>query len=166
MSERRLIAAYACLVGMPLCGLVGILRVGQHLVAPAFVGGTWTMSADLSGAPARTACAEWLSDTNQPALRVEQSGSHAIVTLKNSQETTRSALVQGGTLTIITDATTPAKHRMANCTEAHAMYLDATIHSEGEQRVLEGTLGVTGCGGCGPVAFRAVRHVASVKGGR
>ena len=40
MAKRKLIIVYAGLVGLPLLGLIGILRGGQHLAAPAAAGGT------------------------------------------------------------------------------------------------------------------------------
>jgi hypothetical protein len=47
MSKRKLIVAYVLLVGVPLLGLLGIVRAGQHLTPPISVGGTWRRILEL-----------------------------------------------------------------------------------------------------------------------
>lgn len=46
------LALYLLVVGLPLAGLVAVLRAGDHLGAPRSVGGRWKLDADVAGARA------------------------------------------------------------------------------------------------------------------
>src|SRR3954469_23378219 len=82
----RIAVAYLCLVGVPLLGVLGVLRAGQRLAAPVAVNGTWTVQADLSGLGG-TACTQLLAEVRQPFLSVAQSGGHLVLTFNNAQRT-------------------------------------------------------------------------------
>jgi hypothetical protein len=151
VSKYRITIAYACLVGMPLLGLAGLMRAGQHLVAPASISGAWNVEADFSTLGA-TPCTALLSSVKQPFLSVAQSGVSVVATLNDAERTTVPGSLHDRTLTM-GDSSGPAS-KAANCTEA--IYLDATVDTRGEPRVIAGTLGVR-CVGCGSVPFRAVR---------
>ena len=45
-TNRNFVMAYIVLVGLPLLGLVGVLRNGRALSAPVSVEGRWTFQAD------------------------------------------------------------------------------------------------------------------------
>jgi hypothetical protein len=152
MSTYRMAIAYLCLVGMPLVGLVGILRAGQRLVAPVSIGGAWNLEADFS-ALAATPCTTLLS-AKQPFLTLEQSGNSIVATVNNVEQTTLTGILHDMTLSMGA-ASGLANHQAANCTDA--MYLDATVNTQAVPRVITGTLGVR-CLGCGSVPFRAVRQ--------
>jgi hypothetical protein len=71
---------YLILVGIPVVGVIGVLRAGRHITPAPYVGGTWkvTVSPD-SLCPSATA-----GDT--VVLTVSQSGPHITATLKTPQE--------------------------------------------------------------------------------
>ncbi|HEV2175793.1 MAG TPA: hypothetical protein VGW33_01095 [Terriglobia bacterium] len=161
MPRRKLVAVYLGLVGVPLLGLLGVLRVGRRLAAPISVGGSWNLQADfrtLTEAP----CRELLSSINQPFLSISQSGANLVFTLNNSQKTTvvgtlnRTTLAMGGA--------EPLSSPSRTCADPQAIYLAATVSTQGKNRVLTGTLGISGCASCAPVSFHAVRQASG--GGR
>ena len=47
-SNRNFIIAYILLVGLPVLGLVGVLKTGRGVAAPISLDGTWTLQADSS----------------------------------------------------------------------------------------------------------------------
>ncbi len=144
--------AYLCLVGLPLVGLVALLRAGQGLVAPASIGGTWNVEADFSSLAAAS-CPTLLSP-KQPFLTLAQSGTDIVATFSDVERTTLAGVLHDTTLTL-GDSSDLANNRAANC--ADAMYLDATVDTRVEPRVITGTVGIR-CFGCGSVPFRAVRQ--------
>ena len=152
MPTYRLAIAYLCLVGMPLVGLVGILRAGQRLVAPASIGGIWNVEADFSTLAA-TPCTTLLS-AKPPLLTLAQSGSSIVATLNNVEQTALTGILHDMTLTMGA-ASGLANSHAANC--ADTMYLDATVDTQAVPRVITGTIGVR-CPGCGSIPFRAVRQ--------
>jgi hypothetical protein len=153
MSKYRMTIAYACLVGMPLVSLVGLLRAGQHLVAPVSIGGTWNVAADFSTLPA-TPCTTLLVSATQPFLTLAQSGGSVVATVNNVERTTLPGSLHDMTLTI-GDTSGVANNTATNC--ADAIYLDATVDTRDVPRVIAGTVGIR-CPGCGAVPFRAVRQ--------
>jgi hypothetical protein len=156
MSTYRMTLAYLCLVGMPLVGLMGVLRAGQRLVAPASIGGSWTMAADLSTLTA-TPCTTLLS-AKQPLLTLAQSGSSIVATLNDVERTTLTGTLHDTTLTM-GEASGPPANAATSC--ADAMYLNATVDTRAVPRVITGVVGIH-CpdpgSGCGSVPFRAVRQ--------
>jgi hypothetical protein len=123
------------LVGLPVLGLLGILEAGRGIAAPPAISGDWTVDFGASGA---CGVGRW----RQPALSISQSGTDAIITINDGRTTAFEATVNGGMLT--------------------GARLSATISGKPGARVLEGKLNLDGCS---PVAFRAVRQVASKKRG-
>ncbi len=90
----------------------------------------------------------------QPFLTVAQSGASVVATLNDAERTTLPGILHDTTLTL-GDSSGPANTKAANC--ADTIYLDATVNTRVEPRVIAGTLGIR-CLGCGSVPFRAVRQ--------
>src|SRR5277367_6917005 len=66
-ANRRFVVAYILLVGVPLLGLIGVLRVGRKLTAPVAVRSSIKPEANLTTAPA--AGVPHSGDKNQPEGR-------------------------------------------------------------------------------------------------
>lgn len=70
---------YLVLVGIPVAGVIGVLRVGRRIVPPPYVGGTWAVTI--------------IGDTTCQAppagdsltMVVSQSGPHVVVVFENSK---------------------------------------------------------------------------------
>ena len=160
MFSGKLVAAYLALVGVPLLGLVGILRAGRRLTAPVSVGGTWDLRADFSSLP-DARCRELLAGINRPFMRVSQSGASLTFILNNPQETALTGSVDQTTVEM--GGTPPLVSSSGNCGDPRALYLEATVRGQGEQRTLTGSLGMRGCASCPAVPFRAVRQTPPTK---
>jgi hypothetical protein len=162
MGKGRLAAAYVFLVGLPLLGLLGVLRAGTHLTAPVEVRGNWTVEADFNswrGIP----CGALLADAQQPLLNVAQSGKNLIVRLNNPEKTLLAGSIDGANLTATppgeregTEGTAESK---ADCPDPQSLHLQAAASKQGQQKALTGTFSLDGCANCPPVAFRAIRQV-------
>ncbi|HEV2379316.1 MAG TPA: hypothetical protein VG206_05920 [Terriglobia bacterium] len=163
MSKRKLILAYVCLVGVPLTGLLSILRVGQRLSAPASVAGAWYVDSSLDTLPGDS-CRHLLASVKQPFLSISQSGANLVFSLNNSQKTVLSGTIRGAALTMSADRSATSGPTGA-CTNPQAIRLDAAVDTQGGQAVLVGTLGIDGCPDCKPVQFHAVRQTTPAKEG-
>ena len=156
MSRRKLMIAYACLVGIPLLGLIGIVHVGQGRNAPASVGGSWNVAGDFA-AWAGKPCADLLAAGGQPTLNISQSGSMLSIALGDAQAARLNGTIQGSTLTAGANPESPGTSRGSSSCDA-SIRMKATASKDGDQRTLTGTLQLNTCASCAPVAFRAVRQ--------
>lgn len=164
MPKRKMIVAYACLVGVPLLGLLGILRAGQRLRAPVSVGGAWNLEADfgpLAGKP----CGELLADIKPPFFTISQSGPALVVTLNSTPPTTLNGTVQGTALSVAAPEALSAGGA-EGCSDPGAVYVTANVEGQGRGRTLAGVVGLRGCAVCAPVPFRAYQAGPSRAGGK
>jgi len=161
MPRAQLIAAYLLLVGAPLLGLLGILRSGQRLAAPASVGGAWNLEGQFSTLT-DAACRELISDIGRPFFTISQSGSRLTFTLNNPQQTTLPGTIRQSTVTM---GESFANGSSLGCAHPQAIHFQAGLSEQGIQRALAGTLTMAGCAQCAPVPFRAVRLSPPVKEG-
>ncbi|HUI43278.1 MAG TPA: hypothetical protein VL523_15045 [Terriglobia bacterium] len=164
MTRRKMIVAYACLVGLPLLGLLGILHAGQRLKAPVSVAGAWNLKADFN-AWAGKPCGELLSKIKQPFFTISQSGNGLMVALNSAPAATLTGSVKGTSL--IAGADAPQSSAGAdNCSSPDKIHLAATVEGQAPSRALTGLLSLNACAGCAPIAFHAVRQSARPEGGR
>jgi len=164
MSKPKLIFAYILLVGIPLLGLLAILRAGERLTPPRYLGGAWTLEADFTSL-ANQACRNLFSSLRQPFLSISQSGPALDLTLNNSQRTTLPGTLENSSLTVgVGRRASPSAG--GNCLDPQAIWLRAEIAQQAGQRILIGTLGVAGCPGCSPIPFRAQRQDSSPRESR
>ncbi len=166
MLKPKLVLTYVVLVGLPLLGLLGVLRAGRKLTAPVAVGGAWNLEADftpLSGTP----CGALLSGRKQPSLNISQSGTSVRFSIGDPVENGIPGTLQNSTLTMGTmggESPESSVRSGVSCEDSQALYLKATVHPEGGKRVMTGTLGIHGCANCSPVSFRAVRVISHAGG--
>jgi len=161
MSNRRLILAYVFLVGIPLLGLIGIVRRGQHLQAPVSVGGSWNVEADFSpwsGKP----CVDVLGSGKQPLLNISQSGDRLVLALNNPQSTVIAGSIRGTVLTAGTQDS--ADSAGGSCAASQAIGITAELNKDGQQHALTGTFKLNTCRACAPVSFHAVRQAGPKRG--
>ena len=143
---------YLALVGLPVLGVLAILRAGQRLDPPVAFGGMWRVEMAVADSTPRTC--------RPPAalLHVEQSGERARVRLgagsavgevTGGRLATRSALAVEGDPTLRPGPGTCAGWR-----------LDARPAGSRVPVILSGQLTPEGCP-CAPVAFTAQRAATS-----
>jgi hypothetical protein len=151
-TNRNFVIAYILLVGLPLLGLVGVLRSGRSLNAPFSVDGAWKIDEGAGHAPV-TPCGDFLSSVSNSPVSISQSGTSLVIGLGGGKTTT-------GTLdgkTIKAQFAGSANPNANDCSD-HNLLLTATLDPMTEPRTLTGKLSVEGCASCAPIEFHAVRQ--------
>src|SRR5262245_30215462 len=130
---------YLVSVGGCVLAIVGLLYLGEDLVAPMSVGGAWTIRA-ASGCDAVSA----------PAFKISQSGPRLEIQLEGKPATLLHGELAGSTVTAESRPDDPARVRLTG----------GAGKAGGEAR-LQGTLEVAGCGT--PIAIVATREPAAAR---
>jgi hypothetical protein len=162
-TNRNFIIAYILLVGLPILGLVGVLKRGRSLTAPISVDGVWQVQAD----PVQVAalpCGKTLAYTPDTALAISQSGRNFTLTLVNGPKSSGSGVLDGTALkaSVVPSA---AWSEEAGCGNGRELSLVATVDPKSDPRSLAGMLSVSNCPSCAPVKFHAVRLATPAKKG-
>jgi hypothetical protein len=155
-QNRNFVLAYVLLVGLPIVGLVGVLKTGRTLKAPISVDGSWQLQAD----PVRLAtlpCGKALAE-DDAALVISQSGKNFTLGISNGPKSNGSGVIEGRNLTA-SIAPSGDESAQAFC-GGNELSLIATVDPNTDPRSLAGKLWVKNCSSCEPVEFRATRQVA------
>lgn len=145
----KTILVYVVLVGVPLLGLLGILRAGERIVPPRHVGGAWVV-ADGSAAGLQAVCPGLGFPETGTEIDVSQSGTRARIVLNDSLATPLDARIEGLTLTA-------RPEREDGACAGRELRLAATLDTLAAPMALQGTVSVAGCAACPTVPFHAVR---------
>jgi hypothetical protein len=155
-TNRNFIVAYVLLVGLPIVGLLGVLKSGRSLTAPLSVDGVWRLQVD----PVRLAalpCGKALASAPETALAISQSGRNFTLNLTNGPKSTASGLIDGTTLKASV-VPLPAWSDEIGCGNGRELSLVATVNPKADPRSLAGTVSVNNCPSCPSVEFHAVRE--------
>lgn len=150
----RHLLSYLLFVGIPLAGLLGVLRVGQGLEAPRAVHGSWAVQPM---AASGRVCTRYLLSDADSTLIISQSGRQLTATLGPRAEVGLKGSVTGNEVAlegVILPGTTP---RHMACSEGDTLRLTARLSAVREVRQLEARLWSSGCADCGAVGFTAAR---------
>ncbi len=162
-TNRNFIFAYVLLVGLPLVGLVGVLKSGRALKAPISVDGLWQLQAD----PTRLAsfsCGKDLTVDPDIALAISQSGKNFTLSLSNGLKSAGSGVIDGTTLKASLVPFVGSAEE-AGCGNGREVSLVATVNPKTNPRSLVGMLSVDRCPSCTSIEFRAIRQTPPVKKG-
>jgi hypothetical protein len=158
-SNRKFFIAYVLLVGLPILGLVGILKSGRAMAAPISVDGTWALQAD----PASLASLPCGKSLTASDLVISQSGGNFTLTLTDAPKSTASGALTG---TILRASLLPASPDDIDCGRRHELVLLATVDPKATPKCLTGTISLTDCPACKPIEFRAIRRPPIAQGVR
>jgi len=142
---------YSALVGIFLLGVLGILRLGSRLQAPASVEGHWTLHfSTLPNQPDLVCTPAWLG-TNSTELVISQSGRELALTWNAPSPITFKGELSGFTI-------------HAASKDAPGWQLAAEVDRHADPDVLMGTLSSETCAGA--IQLEGVRkpHVTSFTG--
>jgi hypothetical protein len=78
---------YFILVGVSVLGILGILRLGQGLKAPASVGGVWSLQW-ANPVSVKSNCPSISFEAESPEILISQSGPAVVITLHDATQTT------------------------------------------------------------------------------
>lgn len=150
---------YLTLVGVPLLGLLGILRIGETLDVPASIGGIWSVDSSMAQGVQRS-CTPIELPSARAEMTVIQSGRYVLIRFNDSARTTLSGRFHARKLT--------ARHVLPSEAQIEGVCgasLPALLQLELQSRTgatdrLSGVWRMPGCDVCPPMAFRALRFGA------
>jgi hypothetical protein len=150
----RQVFSYLLFVGVPLAGLLGVLRLGQGLEAPLAVHGAWAVQP----MPAISrVCTRYLLSDADSTLAISQSGSELTATLGPGGEValrgelSRDEVALEG---VIQPGATP---RYVACSVGDTVRLVGRVSTAGQFRQLEADIWFSECTDCGAIEFTAAR---------
>jgi hypothetical protein len=167
-TSRNFVIAYVLLVGLPIVGLVGVLKSGRNLSAPISVDGVWQLQAN-SAQLASLPCGKALGDSSNTTLSISQSGKNfslgfGTINPSDGSRSVASGVIEGTRLRASLPAARAASAADGGCVQGRELTLVATVNPKADPRSLAGTLSINDCPSCAPVEFHAVRLAAPLKG--
>lgn len=147
----RHLVAYLLFVGIPLAGLLGVLRLGQGIRAPQAVHGRYVVTHLESPGT----CQAYLL-SGDSSLMMTQSGRQVTATLGRAAAVTLRGSVDGTTLTLA-GVVPPALPRQAGCPAGDTVRLVGQARRAPDHGHLDGTLAFLRCADCNTTGFHAVR---------
>ena len=148
----KTVATYFFLVGLPVLGVLLVLRLGQNLTPPISVGGAWLMEAPTQML-IESGCTIAPEGVEPLTLTISQSGPNLVLTLDTNPRTTLAG--------VITDARVVANTPRASA-NAWATQLEATLDRQTDPDRLSGSLTVSGCSTA--ISFTAIRQSTPLMG--
>jgi hypothetical protein len=139
----RPVVLYLVLIGLPVIGILAILRAGQSLVAPRAVSGTWRIEPARGDSPAAE-CLRSRMGSDRLSLTVSQSGPSLEAVLRGERQLGLRGSIRNDRVRL--ESEVPAPSGSADVT------LQATL-GRGDLPALTGVLDV----GCGTMAVTATR---------
>jgi hypothetical protein len=161
-TNRNFVLAYILLVGLPLVGLIGVLKSGRSLRAPLSVDGLWRVEADAGGF-ATLPCGKALLSGSQAVLAISQSGKNFTLDFANGRKANVSGVLEGTNIKASVVPST-AWAQEPGCGAGRTLSLVATVDPTTNPRSLVGMISVDNCPSCRAVEFRAVRQIPEKKG--
>lgn len=157
--NRNFVLAYILLVGLPIVGLLGVLKSGRTLKAPPSIDGLWQLQADTSQLAALP-CGKALAQNSDAALAISQSGRNFTLSFTSGPKSVASGVLDGTTVKA-SIAPTGDWSSQENCGRDRHLTLTATLDADANPRSLTGELSVPDCSECKGVSFHAVRQAAA-----
>ncbi len=134
--NRKFVLAYTFLVGLPILGLVGVLKSGRSLTPPYSVDGAWKIG---TVATRDCSCTTYFTSLSNATLSISQSGTILVLVLGESAKTvakTATGSLQGK---VIRAQFNGDNSNSASCADRNRT-LTAILDPQSEPRTLRGTL--------------------------
>lgn len=162
-SNRNFLLAYTLLVGLPILGLIGVLKSGRSVAAPVSIDGLWKIKID-PGRVALLPCGRALAKAPETALAISQSGKNFTLSLAEGPKSSGAGTINGRA---IQASLTPSPEwsSEAGCGNGRELSLLATVDPKSDPRTLSGSLFLSDCPSCGSVAIDAIRQAPPAKRG-
>ena len=152
----KTVITYGMLVGLPILGVLLILRLGQNLTPPLSVGGQWSMALSPSALSLTEAgCTAAGEDFTSVTLAIAQSGPKLVLTLDTDPTTQLAGVITEVRVNANAQTSKPA-------TGPAITQLEATVDRAAEPDQLVGALTLPGCST--PLPFTAVRQPTTLSG--
>ncbi|MDE3052864.1 MAG: hypothetical protein KGJ70_03180 [Gemmatimonadota bacterium] len=153
---------YVPMVGIPLIGVLLVLRAGEKLAAAPAIHGTWrvrSMSAPTTGAAAR--CLAGITADSMHTLVVSQSGPDATISVRSadaSEWASASVTIRGSSAAGTLDGAAPATPAAASAQCPGGATLTLQLPPRPVADTLLGSLADPTCAGCATLTFVATRR--------
>ena len=154
LGTMRHLLSYLLFVGIPLAGLLGVLKAGQGMAAPRAVHGAWAVQPM---AAAGRVCVRYLLSGGDSTLSITQSGRQLSGTLGPDREVSLQGRLTGDELVLEGVIQPGDTLRWVGCAPGDTLRLEARLSAVGQFRRLEARLWSSSCAECGAVGFAAVR---------
>jgi hypothetical protein len=159
----RSVFLYLFLVGLPVLAISGVLRVGQRLRSPIFVGGTWRLERNKDP---DSSCGYALINSERRVLTISQSGSRLLLTLNDDDRTTFAGEIRDATITATTARPASETSIDAQGISDASIQLHATVERESGSDRLLGALTFYDCATSAVTSFSAQRQAAKTTQGQ
>lgn len=143
---------YLMLVGFPLLGVLGVLRVGERLKPTLCIGGSWTMQVNKPSADA--SCQEQFRQAEPLGFSISQSGPQFTLSFNNGTKGALHGDIQS------TDVKATAPHLSK---DQNTMRLRATLDRQSQPARLWGVLSISQCPDLNFVAIQQVVPTADAE---
>ena len=153
-GAMRHLLSYLLFVGVPLAGLLGVLRYGQRLPAPAAVHGAYAVQPM---AATGRACQSYLLGGKDSSLMVLQSGRQLTLRLGPASDVTLDGTLSGSELTLMGVIEPGSTPRFAACSVGDTLRLTAHLTRAAQVKRLDAILSSSACPECTPITFVAER---------
>ena len=156
---------YLFLVGVPVLAISGVLRVGQRLRSPIFVGGTWSVERPWNR-DHDSSCGHSLINSEPTVLTIAQSGSHLLITLNDGSRTTFAGEIHDATITATRAGVASDGSIDAHGISSAPIRLQATLERENDSDRLLANLTFYDCPTSTAMSFSAQRQAARTSQGQ
>jgi hypothetical protein len=154
----RSLLLYVFLVGVPGLAIFGVLRVGERLRSPIFVGGIWNVERAGNPGPA-SSYGYSLINPDRAVLTISQAGSRLWLTLNDENRTTFEGELRDVTITASIARLGSQTSLGASGFTGALIQLHATVERGSESDRLSGTL-IFSDSPTAPVTFSAKQQAA------
>ena len=161
----RSVFLYLFLVGVPVLAISGVLRVGQRLRPPVFVGGTWSVERPWKTDP-DSSCGYSLINSERTVLTISQSGTRLLLTLNDENRTTLAGEIRDATITAAIARLASDTSMEAQGISGASIQLHATVERESGSDRLLGALTFDDCPTSTVTSFSAQRQAAKTTQGQ
>jgi hypothetical protein len=144
--------AYLLFVGIPLAGLLGVLRLGQGIRAPQAVHGQYAVTRLESANPCQTFLL-----SGDSSLTLAQSGRQITATLGRTGGVTLRGTVSGSELALAGTLPPGAAPSRAGCPVGDTVRITGLARPAPNHGRLDATLRFTRCADCPAASFSATR---------
>ena len=150
----KILISYLLFVGIPLGGLLAVLRAGQGIHAPMAVHGAYAVQPM---APIGMACQAYLLNGGDSTVAIVQSGRQVTLRLGPTGDVTLNGTLSGETFWARGVIEPDATPRHVACPVGDTLRLTGRVSRLGRLKRLDATLMSVSCADCASVEFSATR---------
>lgn len=118
----KLLISYLLLVGVPILGVFGLLRLGANLAAPVAVAGEWLPSEAASGG-----CMSGLVWEQPPKMTIAQSGRLLVVSLSDANHSVLTGKLDGLAISAESDSRLWLSAAVDRSADPYRMQVELTV---------------------------------------